>query len=65
LANLQGSGDLSRTQLDQLIYAIVVVLKEYMPFVSSAQIAAGVDGVMSNIVRVFHPKSTDPTILGS
>jgi len=63
LANLKGSR-ISRSQMDQLIYAIAVVLNEYIPLVSGAQIAVGIDAVMSNIVRVFHPRESDPTVLG-
>jgi len=63
LRHLKGGG-FSRAQLDQLIYATLIHLSTCIPMTKSAQIAAGVDGALSSLMRVFHPRSTDPTVLG-
>jgi len=63
LTTLVGNG-VSRTQLDQLIYAIFIAINAYIPIETDIHIAAGLDGAMSNILHVFHPRSEDPTVLG-
>jgi len=53
-----------RSQIDQIIYAAVEIMSEFLPLKSSRQVTVLVDSFMSNLMRVYHLSGQDATILG-
>jgi len=67
LLNLE-SDSIGPSQIDMITYAGVLAMNDLLKLRGNdggRQITAFVDAFMSNMVRVFHPMSSDPSILGS
>jgi len=51
--------------VEQLAYAAVNAVEQYLPVRSSLEITMIIDVFMSNLMRVYHPTRSDSTVLGN
>jgi len=63
LTNVEIS-DMSRAQFDHIIYTLVVAAKKYLPIEDPVEITALVEGAMSALFQIYHPRNDDPTFVG-
>jgi len=50
--------------VEKFAHAAVDAVEQYFPIKSSLEITMIVDVFMSNLMRVYHPKPSDSTVLG-